>query len=54
METIYDGAIAGKSLIIEEVIKAANSGCLVLGICNGFQILTETGLLKGTLLKIKT
>ena len=47
------GAIAGKSLIIEEVIKAANSGCLVLGICNGFQILTETGLLKGTLLRNK-
>ena len=28
-------------------------GCLVLGICNGFQILTETGLLKGTLLRNK-
>ena len=50
---LRSGAIAGKSLIIEEVIKAANSGCLVLGICNGFQILTETGLLKGTLLKNK-
>ncbi len=48
---LRSGAIAGKSSIIEEVIKAANSGCLVLGICNGFQILTETGLLKGTLLK---
>ena len=48
---LRSGAIAGKSLIIDEVIKAANSGCLVLGICNGFQILTETGLLKGTLLK---
>ncbi len=50
---LRSGAIAGKSLIIEEVIKAANSGCLVLGICNGFQILTETGLLKGTLLRNK-
>ena len=50
---LRSGAIAGKSSIIEEVIKAANSGCLVLGICNGFQILTETGLLKGTLLKNK-
>ena len=50
---LRSGAIAGKSLIIEEVIKAANSGCLILGICNGFQILTETGLLKGTLLKNK-
>ena len=35
------------------MIKVANSGCLVLGICNGFQILTETGLLKGTLLRNK-
>ena len=50
---LRSGAIAGKSLIIEEVIKAAKSGCLVLGICNGFQILTETGLLKGTLLRNK-
>ena len=50
---LRSGAIAGKSLIIDEVIKAANSGCLILGICNGFQILTETGLLKGTLLKNK-
>ncbi len=50
---LRSGAIAGKSYIIEEVIKAANSGCLVLGICNGFQILTETGLLDGTLLRNK-
>ena len=50
---LRSGAIAGKSHIIDEVIKAANSGCLVLGICNGFQILTETGLLKGTLLRNK-
>ena len=50
---LRSGAIAGKSLIIDEVIKAANSGCLVLGICNGFQILTETGLLQGTLLRNK-
>ena len=50
---LRSGAIAGKSSIINEVIKAANSGCLVLGICNGFQILTETGLLKGVLLRNK-
>ena len=50
---LRSGAIAGKSLIIDEVIKAAKSGSLVLGICNGFQILTETGLLKGTLLRNK-
>ena len=50
---LRSGAIAGKSLIIKEVIKAAKSGCLILGICNGFQILTETGLLEGTLLRNK-
>ena len=48
---LRSGAIAGKSNILNEVIKAANDGCLVLGICNGFQILTETGLLKGALLR---
>ncbi len=50
---LRSGAIAGKSLIINEVIKAANEGCLILGICNGFQILTETGLLQGVLLRNK-
>ncbi len=50
---LRSGAIAGKSLIIDEVIKFAKNGCLVLGICNGFQILTETGLLSGTLLRNK-
>ena len=50
---LRSGAIAGKSLIVNEIIKAANSGCLILGICNGFQILTETGLLQGTLLRNK-
>ena len=50
---LRSGAIAGKSLIIDEVIKFAKNGCLILGICNGFQILTETGLLKGTLLRNK-
>ena len=43
------GSIAGKSKIIQSVIDFANSGGLVLGICNGFQILTETGLLTGIL-----
>tara|TARA_A100001011_G_C14054349_1_gene733289 strand:+ start:37 stop:714 length:678 start_codon:yes stop_codon:yes gene_type:complete len=50
---LRSGAIAGKSMIINEVIRAANDGCLILGICNGFQILTETGLLKGALLRNK-
>ena len=43
------GSIASKSRIIKSVIDFANSGGLVLGICNGFQILTETGLLPGIL-----
>jgi len=43
------GSIAGKSKIIQSVMNFAKSGGLVLGICNGFQILTETGLLKGVL-----
>ena len=50
---LRSGAIAGKSNILNEVIKAAHDGCLFLGICNGFQILTETGLLKGVLLRNK-
>ena len=47
------GCIASKSKIINDVIKHANKGGLVLGICNGFQILIETGLLPGTLLRNK-
>ena len=43
------GSIAGKSKIIKSVIEFAKKGGLVLGICNGFQILTETGLLPGVL-----
>ena len=43
------GSIAGKSKIIKSVVDFAKSGGLVLGICNGFQILTETGLLPGIL-----
>ena len=50
---LRSGAIAAKSNIISEVIKAANKGCLILGVCNGFQVLIETGLLKGTLLRNK-
>tara|TARA_B100000579_G_C22621498_1_gene752150 strand:+ start:72 stop:749 length:678 start_codon:yes stop_codon:yes gene_type:complete len=50
---LRSGAIAAKSNIINEVVKAANKGCLILGVCNGFQILIETGLLKGALLRNK-
>jgi phosphoribosylformylglycinamidine synthase len=47
------GSIAAKSKIIKSVIDFANSGGLVIGICNGFQILIETGLLPGALLTNK-
>ena len=45
------GAIAANSPIMAEVIDAANSGMPVLGICNGFQILVETHLLPGGLVR---
>ncbi len=45
------GSIAAKSKIILSVINYINSGGMVLGICNGFQILIETGLLPGALLR---
>ncbi len=45
------GAIARFSPIMKEVIRFANDGGTVLGICNGFQILVEAGLLPGVLLK---
>ena len=50
---LRSGAIAAKSNILKEVIKSAKSGSIVLGICNGFQILIETGLLSGALLRNK-
>jgi len=45
------GAIAAHSPIISDVKKLAKKGVPVLGICNGFQILVESGLLPGVLLK---
>jgi len=48
---LRSGAIAAKSNILNEVIKAGQRGSLILGICNGFQILIECGLLKGALLR---
>jgi len=47
------GSIAAKSKIIKSVVDFANSGCLIIGICNGFQILIEAGLLPGALLTNK-
>jgi phosphoribosylformylglycinamidine synthase I len=48
---LRSGAIAAKSNILSEVVDAGKKGALVLGICNGFQILIECGLLKGALLR---
>lgn len=48
------GAIAAHSNIIQEVKKHANEGRMVLGVCNGFQILCESGLLPGVLLSNKS
>ena len=47
------GSMASKSKIIESVISFAKSGGLLMGICNGFQILTEMKLLPGVLLRNK-
>jgi len=47
---LRSGSIAKFSPIMNEVITHANKGGFVLGICNGFQILTESGLLDGALL----
>jgi phosphoribosylformylglycinamidine synthase len=47
---LRSGAIARFSPIMQEVISFANKGGYVMGICNGFQILTEAGLLPGALL----
>jgi len=50
---LRSGCIASKSRIINDVIEHAKRGGLILGICNGFQILIETGLLPGVLLRNK-
>ncbi len=47
---LRSGAIAKFSPLMQEVIQFANKGGFVLGICNGFQILAEAGLLPGALL----
>ncbi len=45
------GAIARFSPVMKDVVRFANNGGIVMGICNGFQILTEAGLLPGVLLR---
>ncbi len=47
---LRSGAIARYSPIMEKVIEFANQGGYVFGVCNGFQILCESGLLPGALL----
>jgi phosphoribosylformylglycinamidine synthase I len=48
---LRSGAIAARSPIMRAVIRAADRGTPVLGICNGFQVLTESGLLPGALMR---
>ena len=45
------GAMAAQSPVMKEVVKAADAGMAVVGICNGFQVLCEAGLLPGALLR---
>ncbi len=48
---LRSGAMAARSPIVHDIIAKAGAGTPVIGICNGFQILTETGLLPGALLR---
>ena len=48
---LRSGAMAARSPVMQAVVAAANRGIPVLGVCNGFQMLTEAGLLPGALLR---
>ncbi|MCW2391170.1 phosphoribosylformylglycinamidine synthase [Sphingobium sp. B1D7B] len=48
---LRSGAMAARSPIMQAVAQAASRGTYVLGICNGFQVLTEAGLLPGALMR---
>ena len=48
---LRSGAMAARSPIMRAVVEQANRGVPVLGICNGFQVLTESGLLPGALMR---
>ena len=48
---LRSGAMAARSPIMQAVVAAASEGRTVLGICNGFQVLTEAGLLPGALMR---
>ena len=48
---LRSGAMAARSPIMRAVVRAAERGVPVLGVCNGFQVLTESGLLPGALMR---
>jgi phosphoribosylformylglycinamidine synthase len=48
---LRSGAMAARSPIVRAVVDAANRGVPILGVCNGFQVLTEAGLLPGALMR---
>jgi phosphoribosylformylglycinamidine synthase len=48
---LRSGAIAARSPVMRAVVEAAERGVSVLGVCNGFQVLTEAGLLPGALMR---
>ncbi len=48
---LRSGAMAARSPVMQSVVAAASRGVPVLGVCNGFQVLTESGLLPGALLR---
>ena len=48
---LRSGAMAARSPVMQAVVQAAGAGRVVLGVCNGFQVLTETGLLPGALMR---
>jgi phosphoribosylformylglycinamidine synthase len=48
---LRSGAIAARSPVMDAIVDAARKGVSVMGICNGFQILTEAGLLPGALMR---
>ena len=50
---LRSGAMAARSPIVKDIVSKANTGLPVAGFCNGFQILTETGLLPGALMRNK-